>query len=102
MLKKQDGFTLIEMLIVLMIITVLILLIVPTLANRTENVQDRGCDALKQTIQSQVNAYNLEIGEIPKSTQELVTEKYITKDQTTCENGKSFSIDESGIVEIVQ
>lgn len=99
MIKNEKGFTLIEMLIVLMIITVLILLIVPTLANRTTNVQDQGCEALKQTVQAQVNAYHLEKRKMPTSVGELEREGYISSDQKTCDNGVEITIDVDGIVQ---
>ena len=50
MLKNEKGFTLIEMLVVLLIITVLILLIVPNLGSKTGDMHDDGCDALIVTI----------------------------------------------------
>ncbi|MBD1222742.1 prepilin-type N-terminal cleavage/methylation domain-containing protein [Virgibacillus halodenitrificans] len=46
MLKNNRGFTLIEMLIVLMIISVLIILIVPNLSGKSKQVHDKGCEAL--------------------------------------------------------
>lgn len=96
MIKKQDGFTLIEMLIVLMIITVLILLIVPSMAKRSEEVNDKGCDALQKTVQAQVHVYQLEENETPKTLDQM-TDKYITKDQLECKNGAKLTIS-GGIV----
>lgn len=87
MLKKENGFTLIEMLIVLMIITVLIILIVPHLSGRSKEVHDKGCDALVSVVQAQVYLYHLEKGKYPTSISSLVPE-YITEDQKTCPNDK--------------
>jgi competence protein ComGC len=88
--KKQDGFTLIEMLIVLLIITVLILLIVPNLGKNTTAIYEDGCDALKKTVTAQVHAYQLVKGKLPESLDELVEEKYINKNQKTCKNGEEI------------
>src|SRR5699024_11489782 len=55
MFKNNRGFTLIEMLIVLMIISVLIMLIVPNLSGKTKEVNDKGCDALVSVVQTQVD-----------------------------------------------
>lgn len=97
MFKNQKGFTLVEMLIVLMIITVLILLIIPNLANRSADVHDKGCDALVGLVQSQVSAYQLDKGSLPSSLDNLVDEEYIEAEQTACQNGTDLSYS-NGIV----
>lgn len=94
MIKNEKGFTLIEMLIVLSIITVLIILIVPTLANKSGEVQDTGCEALVQTVQSQVAAYQLEKSKKPQSIEILVQEDFITDKQKQCRNGKDLELKE--------
>lgn len=86
MLKNEDGFTLIEMLIVLMIITVLILLIIPNLTDKTKSVHDEGCKALQKTVQAQVEAYILDEGKKPTSISELKDAGYIEEEQTKCSN----------------
>jgi len=86
MFKKENGFTLIEMLIVLAIISVLIILIVPNLTGKSSEVNEKGCDALVKVVQTQVNAYHLDHGHYPSQLTNLV-DKYITDDQLTCPNG---------------
>lgn len=86
MFKKEDGFTLIEMLIVLAIISVLIILIVPNLTGKSREVNEKGCDALVKVVQTQVNAYHLDHGHYPSKLTNLVDD-YITDDQLTCPNG---------------
>lgn len=101
MLKEERAFTLIEMLIVLMIITVLILLIIPNLTDKTASVHDKGCHALKQTVQAQVNAYQLDEGKLPSSLKNLADANYISEDQMTCKNGtKKLTLDSKGIVSV--
>src|SRR5699024_1491869 len=97
MLKKQEGFTLIEMLIVLMIITVLIILIVPSLANRTKEVNAESCDALQKSVHAQVNVYQLEENKLPDTLKDLVDKKYITSEQTTCKDGTKLTL-KNGII----
>lgn len=99
MTKNENGFTLIEMLIVLSIITVLIILIVPSLADKSGEVQDTGCEALKQTVQSQVAAYQLEKSTEPKTLEELTSAGFITKEQTKCRNGNKLTLSK-GIISI--
>lgn len=100
MVKNEKGFTLIEMLIVLTIITVLILLIVPNLTDKSEAVHDQGCNALKETVQAQVSAYQLEKGKLPSSLSELKSAGFISEDQQKCKNDKKLTINTDGIVVI--
>lgn len=88
MLKNQKGFTLIEMLFVLMIISILIILIVPNLSTKSEEVYSEGCEALVAVVQTQVDSYYLDNGSYPVSLDTLETDKYITSSQQTCKNGK--------------
>lgn len=84
----EKGFTLVEMLIVLLIITVLILLIIPNVTDNSEAVHDKGCKALKETVQAQVSAYQLEKGKLPTTLDDLVKAGFISSDQKKCQNGK--------------
>lgn len=97
--KDNAGFTLIEMLIVLLIISVLIILIVPNLSNSSKDINDKGCDALVAVVQSQVNLYYLENRAYPTDLDALVSNNYITSDQTKCSNDKAFTYNNSsGVV----
>lgn len=89
--KKEDGFTLIEMLLVLLVISVLIILIIPNIAAQSANVQDTGCDAQVKMVQSQIQAYTLNEGNAPASISALVPD-YLTDDQVTCSNGTGIVI----------
>ena len=78
--QKYAGFTLLEMLIVLLIISVLILLFVPNLAKHKETVDNKGNEAIVKIVESQIELYTLEKNRTP-SLNELVKEGYITKEQ---------------------
>lgn len=41
--NKKKGFTLIEMLLVLLIISVLLILIIPNIAKQSDHIQKTGC-----------------------------------------------------------
>lgn len=95
MFKNDRGFTLIEMLIVLLVITVLIVLIIPNLSGRTEHIYSKGCEALKATVQAQVDAYHLEKKHYPASLNTLVTDEYLSAEQTSCQNDEELVYDSS-------
>lgn len=90
---KQKGFTLIEMLIVLFIITILILISIPNVTKHFTTVEDKGCDAYIKMAQGQVEAYKIDLGKYPDSIDELETEKYLKKDsqKRSCK-GKQINI----------
>jgi len=48
-LKNEKGFTLIEMLIVLVVISILVLLVIPNAMEILGTANDQGCDALETT-----------------------------------------------------
>lgn len=97
MFKNEKGFTLIEMLVVLLIITVLILLIVPNLGGKTGDMHDKGCEALVVTVQGQADMYELDKGSEVASIQALVTADYINESQKKCHNGKVLTISDGKV-----
>jgi competence protein ComGC len=58
--KVAKAFTLIEMLVVLLIISVLILLFVPNLSHQKEAVKNTGNAAVVKVVTSQAELYELE------------------------------------------
>ncbi|WP_182199559.1 competence type IV pilus major pilin ComGC [Paraliobacillus salinarum] len=99
-MKNQKGFTLIEMLIVLTIITTLLILLIPNLASKNEDVQSQGCNALKQLTENQLQSYVMDYGTYPASVSTLVEKEYIQSD--TCSNGKKkLTFDQAGNNEII-
>lgn len=52
--KVYQAFTLVEMMIVLLIISVLVLLFIPNLSQEKEKVVEKGDQAIVQTIKTQI------------------------------------------------
>ncbi|PEE41825.1 competence type IV pilus major pilin ComGC [Bacillus pseudomycoides] len=97
-MKNEKGFTLLEMLLVMVVISVLLLLIIPNVIKQRSSVQGKGCDAYVKSVEAQVQAYQLEKNKIP-TVDELVKEKYITS--TTCPKGEPIRISsEDGTVSV--
>lgn len=57
--KRQAGFTLVEMLIVLLIVSVLLLLFVPNITKQKETIEESGGRALVKVVESQAELYEL-------------------------------------------
>ncbi|REJ10566.1 competence type IV pilus major pilin ComGC [Halobacillus trueperi] len=96
MLKNEKGFTLIEMLIVLLVISVLLIITIPNMSKNSDSVKAKGCEALQKTVEAQVQAYFIETGAFPASIQTLVDEEYISQD--TCPDGTKLIISSEGDV----
>jgi competence protein ComGC len=84
MFKNSKGFTLIEMLIVMLVISVLMLLLIPNLTKQSESVNEKGCDALVSLVQSQADAYYLDTGNRANGINILVADGYLTDEQRKC------------------
>ncbi|MFS0672802.1 competence type IV pilus major pilin ComGC [Ornithinibacillus sp. 179-J 7C1 HS] len=102
MFKNQYAFTLIEMLVVLMIVSVLMILIIPNLGSKSKEVQNKGCDALVSVVQTQIDAYYLESYEYPSNLDVLVEEGYIRNNQKECSNNELEYNAENGTVSAPQ
>jgi competence protein ComGC len=94
---NKNGFTLIEMLIVLMIISILLLITIPNVTKHNNTINDKGCQAFIKMTQAQVEAYQMEHDDntIP-TIAELNNQGYIT--QTKCPNGGELGFDVEGNV----
>lgn len=97
MLKNESGFTLVEMLIVLMIISMLILLIVPHVSKKSANINEKGCEALVELVQAQVIAYEIDNKRLPDSL-DVLENGYIEEEHRTCGNGNEIVMNELGEV----
>lgn len=96
-LKNQRGFTLIEMLIVMLIITVLIAIAIPNVSKQTSAVDEKGCKAFVQMVQGQVESYRMDEKAVPTIT-DLVTGGYLKTGETDCPNGDTVDISLDGVV----
>ncbi|HEX6923667.1 MAG TPA: competence type IV pilus major pilin ComGC [Bacillales bacterium] len=86
MLKKEAGFTLIEMMIVLMIISILLLIAVPNMVKNNSLVKEKTCESTIDLLQSQVEAYAMEHdGQMPQSLDVLKEQGYV--DRVKCPDG---------------
>lgn len=95
-IQNERGFTLIEMLIVLLVISILLIITIPNITKHQSTIQKKGCEAFVKMVQSQVQAFEIDKNKVPVSTTELQDEGYLT--QTSCPNGDAVSIDSSGLV----
>jgi general secretion pathway protein G len=71
---RTSGFSLIELLVVLVILGLIAGLVVPNIIGRTEVAKSRAAKAAVQQLSSAVDGYYLDIGNPPDSLEDLVKE----------------------------
>lgn len=97
-IKNEQGFTLIEMLIVMLVISVLLIITVPNVMKNQEAVNSKGCDAYVKMVEGQVQAYKLKEGSMP-SLENLISEGFL-KEDVKCPEGKTAVIAADGTVSL--
>lgn len=100
MLKNERGFTLIEMMIVLLVISVLLIITIPNITKHNSTINKKGCDAFIKMVEAQVQAYEMDIQELPTSIADLQGKGYLNEEQKACPNGDAVKIGTDGKVEV--
>lgn len=72
--RRASGFSLIELLVVLVILGLIAGLVVPNIIGRTEVAKSRAAKAAVQQLSSAVDGYYLDVGNPPDSLDDLVKE----------------------------
>jgi len=96
--NSEFGFTLIEMLVVLLVISVLLLITIPNVTKHNQGIQKKGCEGLINMVQAQATSYHIDNQKIP-TLQDLIDEGYL-REQPICPNGDNVVISSTGEVGI--
>jgi len=88
----KKGFTLIEMLFVMSIIMILMLLVIPQVTRKTDAIKQKGCEALLDVIDAQIQLYEINEGFLPSNLSELVAKGYLEEKQCVCPDGRGIYI----------
>lgn len=78
---RRPAFTLLEMSIVLFIISLLILIVLPNLAQQRKHADKVHGNAMVTVVQTQIDAYENETGASNASYETLQAKDYLTKAQ---------------------
>lgn len=90
--KQKHGFTLLEMTIVIIIISVLFLLTVPNIQKTLKIVNNKGCKAIEKVADAAILQYKMEYDEYPGSVGDLVNAGLLSEEQTKCDGSKNLVI----------
>ncbi|ATW23990.1 competence type IV pilus major pilin ComGC [Candidatus Formimonas warabiya] len=98
-INNERGFTLIELMVVLMILGILVSIAIPRFTNKIPEAQKVKTKADLTIIQNAVDLYYLDFGEYPTETSQLVEEGYLAKDPVKVNSEEHYTIDpDDGIV----
>jgi competence protein ComGC len=98
-MKSERGFTLIEMLIVMLVISVLMFITIPNITKHNSNINKKGCEAYVKMVQAQVQAYQIEESKLPSNVGDLIAAGYLKSGDGKCPDGQStLSIGTDGTV----
>lgn len=85
---NDNGFTLIEMVLVLFVISILMLLIIPNVVQQKQKVDNQGTKALVTVVQTQVELYEMEQSEKAPTFEALKAAGYLSDVQLKQANEK--------------
>ncbi|SFS80114.1 competence type IV pilus major pilin ComGC [Marininema halotolerans] len=97
-ISNEDGFTLIEMIVVIFVIGVIIAIALPNLRMAGQSAQERACDANRKLIGAQADNYYLEYGSFPTSVEQLKKRGYL-RSTPTCPAKGTYTIRKGASVE---
>lgn len=89
---NKKGFTMLEMMIVLAVISIIFLLTIPNISKSMNVVDNKGCESLTKVVDAAIMEYRLEYDVFPNSINELISAGYLTEQQGSCSNGRSITI----------
>ncbi len=88
----KKGFTLLEMMIVISVLSILFLLAVPNIQKVIETVDKKGCEALVKVVDSSILQYKLSYDQYPNDVNDLINAGLLNEAQAQCSNGQSIGI----------
>ena len=89
---NKKGFTLLEMILVVAVLSILFILSVPSIQRVLATVDEKGCDALLKVVDAAIVQYRLETGYLPDDVYDLIDRGYLSDSQIECTNGKKILI----------
>ncbi|MEL7568047.1 MAG: prepilin-type N-terminal cleavage/methylation domain-containing protein [Dehalobacterium sp.] len=98
-LNNERGFTLIELMMVLMILGILVSIAIPRFTGKISEAEDVKTQADIKIIQNAVDLYFLDYGAYPSATAQLVEEGYLRQDPVQVDGTSRYKINSTtGVV----
>jgi len=93
MKRNQKGFTLVELMVVVLIIAILVAIAIPLYTKSQENAQRSACKANLRTLMGSIAQYMSENGEYPTGLETLAGGGYIKSVPTCPTDKKAYNYD---------
>ena len=77
MIQNEKGFTLIELMVVVLIIGILVAIAIPVFSNTATTARLRACEANLRTIDGSISQYQAEFNTDPADVAALVTAQFL-------------------------
>ena len=97
-LKSKKGFTLVELLVVVVIIGILVAIAIPVYNDITHSTKQKACEANIRMIKSAIQQYKVANPDANSVSMEVLEEGYF-EDKIECPFGVAYTIDENGQVD---
>ncbi|HSK46539.1 MAG TPA: prepilin-type N-terminal cleavage/methylation domain-containing protein [Coriobacteriia bacterium] len=91
MFRKSEGFTLVELMVVVLIIGILVAIAIPVFNAAKKNAETKQCFATQRTVEGQARAYEAENNDLPASVAAMIP-KYI-QSTPECKAGGTLTYD---------
>ena len=85
--RRPNGFTILEMMIVMLVVAVLLMITLPNVAAKNTIIRKTGCQAMLDVIDSQILLFEIEHDREPVDLNELLNEGYLKEAQMACPDG---------------
>jgi competence protein ComGC len=89
----KKGFTLVEMMIVMMAIALLFMLTIPNIVKTIDVIETTGCKSQVSLINTAILQYKLKNNEFPSNIDDLIASGFLNNEQRYCQNGKEITIE---------
>ena len=97
--RNQKGFTLVELMVVVVIIGILAAIAVPVYNRVTDKAEKNACFANQRTIEGAIEAFRTGEGVAPNGIRDLVDKNYL-KEVPKCPEANAYYYIENGIVKL--
>lgn len=96
--RKRNAFTLIEMLIVLVIVTLLMAIIIPNVSGQRDRIEAQGAENIREIVITQLNTYEIVEDTTGGATLNLLSEGGYLTDKQVEEATRLLGIEESDTI----